>query len=155
MIKPKIDLIIAGLIECAGSRNLPDVLSELNIVIKRVSANRPILHGENARYVNINGKGAIYLSTSCPEEEERFVLAHEIGHAVLHDEEIAHYGLQKRGMKEEEEADYFAVKLLGLKAEPLEDYTIKDYASLFGVKEEAVEYIVGDEYIVNDKACNA
>ena len=147
MRKQEIDLIVAGLIECAGSRNLPDVLSELNIVIKRVPENRPILHGENARYVNINSKGTIYLSASCPEEEERYIIAHEIGHAVLHDVEIAHYGLQKRGMKEEEEADYFAVKLLDIKAEPLEGYTVKDYASLFGVKEEAVEYII------DDKAC--
>lgn len=155
MIKQEIDLIVTGLIECAGSRKLSDVLSELGIVIKRVPADRPILCGENARYIDIDGMGTIYLSTSCPEEEERFIIAHEIGHAVLHDVEIAHYGLQKRGMKEEEEADYFAVKLLDLKAEPLEGYTVKDYASLFGVKEEAVEYIVCDEYIIGDEACNA
>lgn len=142
MVKEKIDLIITGLVECAGSRELPDILSELGISVKRVPADRPILHGEYACYATKDGKETIFLSTSCPEEEERFILAHEIGHAVLHDVEIAHYGLQKRGMKEEEEADYFAVKLLGLKAEPAENYTVKDYASVFGVREEAVEYLL-------------
>lgn len=144
MRKEEIDNIVVGLVESASSRNLGDILSELNISLYRIDGNRPLLRGGYACYMESPKRDTIYLSRDCPEEMQSFVIAHEIGHAVLHDVEIAHYGLPKRGLKEEEEADYFAVKLLGLKAEPSENYTVKDYASLFGVKEEAVEYIVDD-----------
>lgn len=73
-----------------------------------------------------------------------FVIAHEIGHAVLHDIEIRHYGISKRGDKEEEEADYFALRLLDPDWDitEVEGYSSDEVATMLGVSERSVKYLV-------------
>ena len=141
MNKGYINRKLKSLIQRAGTRDLHDILSELNIQVYRVDKNRPLLRNANASYYKGKKQPRIYISRDCPDEIKPFVIAHEIGHAVLHDSEISHFGLSKKGDREEREADYFAIKLLNLKGEPEEGYTTADYAHLYGVCEDAVAYL--------------
>lgn len=144
MRKEEIDNIVVGLVESASSRNLGDILSELNISLYRIDASRPLLRGGHACYIESPKRDTIYLSRDCPEEMRSFVIAHEIGHAVLHDVEIRHYGISKRGDKEEEEADYFALRLLDPEWDPseVEGYSSDEVATMLGVSERCTKYLV-------------
>lgn len=142
MTKTEINEIVTGLIERACSRNLDDILSELEIRLYRVDSTRPILQGDYAMYIQSDRADRIYLSRDCPEEEKPFILAHEIGHAVLHSDSVRKYGIPKRGDKEEEEADYFALRLLGTDWDvtEVEGYSSEEIAKMFGVSERSVRY---------------
>lgn len=144
MRKEEIDNIVVGLVESASSRNLGDILSELNISLYRIDGSRPLLRDGYACYIESSKRYTIYLSRDCPDEIRSFVIAHEIGHAVLHDVEIRHYGISKRGDKEEEEADYFALRLLDLEWDPseVEGYSSDEVATMLGVSERCTKYLV-------------
>lgn len=143
MKKCEIDEIIVGLVEASCSRDLGDILSELNISLYRIDGSRPLLRGGYACYIESPKRDTIYLSRDCPDEMRSFVIAHEIGHAVLHDVEIRHYGISKRGDKEEEEADYFALRLLDPEWDPseVEGYSSDEVATMLGVSERSIKYL--------------
>lgn len=136
MNKKEIDFIVEGLIESVGSHNLKDIIYSLDIKLIQKD-------GITTEYIKKNSKQIIYLDSALPEEIKPFVLAHEIGHAVLHDEEIIQYSpFDIIRSKIEREADYFAFKLLGKSIDPIYDYTAEQYAMELGVSEEVVEYVV-------------
>lgn len=135
--KQEIDYIVEGLIESVGSSDLKDIISSLDI--KLITKN-----GITTQYIKRkDGKQIIYLDTSLPEEIKPFVLAHEIGHAVLHDEEIIQYSpFDIVRTKVEREADYFAFKLLCKSIDPIYNFTAEQYAKMLGVNEEVIEYMI-------------
>lgn len=135
MNRPDIDKIINKLITKAGSSDLNDIISYLNIKIKRTNI--------KSFYCQLKDKKIIYLDKSLSDDIVPFVLAHELGHAVLHKEEIYHYSpLSINKTSTEREADYFAFKILGKSIDPTLDYTISQYASLLAVSEDTIRYIV-------------
>lgn len=137
MTKQDIDLIVQGLVEVVGTNNLKDILEYLDIKL--------ITHSNTTEYVNHNGKQIIYISETIPEQLHDFVLAHEIGHAVLHDREIIQYSkLTIHKTQTEKEADYFAFKLLGKQIDPIYQYTAQQYAKLLQVNEDIIQYIIQD-----------
>ncbi len=137
MTKQDIDLIVQGLVEVVGSKNLKDILEYLDIKL--------ITHSNTTEYVNHNGKQIIYISDNIPEQLYDFILAHEIGHAVLHDREIIQYSkLTTHKTQTEKEADYFAFKLLGKQIDPIYQYTAQQYAKLLQVNEDIIQYIIQD-----------
>lgn len=74
-----------------------------------------------------------------------FALAHEIGHAVLHDFEmwiISKLNISKS--KYELEADYFAFKLLNKEIDLSYNYTAEQYAKDLCVSEKVIKYVVGE-----------
>lgn len=137
-----IDIIVLGLIEKAGGNDLRDVLAELDIKLIKVDVNRPILRGALAVYVNSTQRETIYISRDCPEETRNFVIAHEMGHAVLHSDGLIHQQFHKKDTKQEEEADYFATRVLNYSLEIIDGYTVEDYSKLLGIKESAVKYVI-------------
>lgn len=137
MTNQEIDYIVEGLIESVGSSNPKDIISALDI--KLITRD-----GITTEYINKNGKQIIYLNSSIDEGIKPFVLAHEIGHAILHDEETIQYSpFDIVKTRTEIEADYFALKLLGKSIDPLYNFTAEQYAMELGVSEEVVEYVVG------------
>lgn len=137
MTKQDIDLIVQGLVEVVGTTNLKDILEYLEIKL--------ITHSNTTEYVNHNGKQIIYISDNIPELLYDFILAHEIGHAVLHDHEIIQYSkLTTHKTQTEKEADYFAFKLLGKQIDPIYQYTSQQYAKLLQVNEDIIQYIIQD-----------
>ncbi|WP_282926926.1 ImmA/IrrE family metallo-endopeptidase [Helcococcus kunzii] len=138
MTKQEIEEIVDGLVEVVGSRNVYDVIDHLNIEVIVTSKMKTM-------FVRIEGKEYIFLSENEPPELIDFALAHEIGHAVLHDIEMWYFsklGISKS--KYELEADYFAFKLLNKEIDQSYGYTSKQYAQDLCVSEKVVKYIVGE-----------
>ena len=130
----EINDIIKEVIEKTGSTDIYDIISSLSINVKK--------HPGKTFYCQINGKKYIYLDENLSEDITPFVLAHELGHAVLHKEEIYHYSpLSITKTATEREADYFAFKILGKEIDPAYEYTISQYAQMLTVTEETIKYI--------------
>lgn len=134
MIKKEIDDTIKKLINNAGSSDLYDIISYLDITIKP--------YQDKSFYCQLNDHKYIYLDKNLVENIKPFVLAHELGHAVLHKEEIYHYSpLSINKTSTEREADYFAFRILGKSIDPTLDYTISQYASQLKVSEDTIRYL--------------
>lgn len=129
--------IADGLLEYCCSTRPRQIIKELGIklVCDHTSMDCMALFSRNKE-----GKEFIFLNPACPQELEDFVLAHEIGHAVLHDVEIINFSpLEVSKSKIEKEADLFAFYLLGLEIEEIDGFTIKNYSSLLGVNDDVIE----------------
>lgn len=138
-----IDEVISGLIEKVGNNNIYDVISELNIQLNYVEPNHIILQGNKAVYLRCGEIENIYISNEDNINIE-FIIAHEVGHALLHTDEMEmFYNPVLNKGKLEKEADYFATKLLYSNLE-IEDgiETIEQLANTIGVNEEIVKYII-------------
>lgn len=137
-----IDEIVIGLIENIGSNKLDDILSELKIHKFIVSPDNSLLQGNQAVYQRIGGFECIYIADNVLNKD--FVIAHEIGHAILHVEEMTMFynPLLNKG-KLEREADYFATRLLYSNLE-IEDgiETYKQLADKLGIKEDFIKFII-------------
>lgn len=135
MDRKVIDKKIKNLIKKAGSDDLEDIISYLGIKI--------IKESKKSFYCQIKDKKYIYLDKEAPEKLQPFILAHELGHSILHQEEISHYSpLSITKTSTEREADYFAFKILGLEIDPTYNYTINQYANLLAVSEDTIKYII-------------
>lgn len=131
--------IAKGVIDYCYTNSPKEIIKELDISLVKED-----VPGESLALFtrSPNGKEFIFLDPSCPEELENFVLAHELGHAVLHDVEIISFSpLDVPKSRLEKEADYFAFCLLGLQIERLDGYTYKDYAGIIGVNEDVLKNI--------------
>ncbi|EHR33478.1 ImmA/IrrE family metallo-endopeptidase [Helcococcus kunzii] len=136
MTKQEIDDIVNGLVEVVGSRNVYDIIDHLSI---KVIVNSKM----NTMFVRLKGKEYIFLSENEPPELIEFALAHEIGHAILHDIEMIYFSrLCISKSKYEKEADYFAFKLLNKSIDRTLNYTIEEYAKDLCVSEGVIRYII-------------
>ena len=112
MKQKEIEEIVTGIKECYYFLSLEELIEAIGISLKVVPSESPALNGSPACYIKVDDKEMIFLSDTCPREMEAQVLAHELGHAILHDVEMAHFGLLFKERKLEEEADYFGKLLL-------------------------------------------
>lgn len=85
----------------------------------------------------------IYLNADLPEHLEKFVLAHEIGHSVLHPQTCTPF-LQTTFFsvdRLEVEANKFAINLVMSDEEITEhlEYTIDEWAMYYGLPREVIE----------------
>jgi Zn-dependent peptidase ImmA (M78 family) len=88
----------------------------------------------------------VYLRDDLPCQYEKFVLCHELGHAILHTEiPSAAYNnkLIVKG-KLEKQADYFAIKLLDIKLDNVgyEGLTTEQIAKELCIAEESLNYVL-------------
>ena len=101
-------------------------------------------------YINIKRNKYIVIKSNLPEDEMRIVLAHEIGHAVLHSSKEVHFlrenTLFPKG-RHENEANKFAAELLidlnSIDQCYLEDFNTEQLASYLMVPQELVELKFG------------
>lgn len=143
-----IDKYIDGVIEHTGSNDIFDIYKTLRIEIKRVDKKDPMLHGNEAVYIrNFLDLELVFISDSLPFRYEKFILAHELAHALLHiDQAQAAYN-NKLIVKNkfELQADYFAFKLLDITID--KDYydgcTFEQVAKSLCVGEAMLEYQFG------------
>ena len=143
----EIDLVLSGLIESAGSRDLRDVLAHLGITVKRVAPSHPLLQGADAIYMKSTAFERVYISETLPDELYSFTVAHEIGHAILHGgSELDHTTHLYKVCHKEEDAHYFAVRLLNLSIDRAyyDGYTDNQIAGFYGIQEDAVRYLAID-----------
>lgn len=140
-----IDEYVEGIIEYCNSRDIFEILSALGIEIFKVHMEDALLQGNEAMYIrsyfNIE---VVFIRDDLPFNYEKFILAHELGHAILHIEvSAAAYNnkLINKG-KLERQADYFALKLLDITIDKdyYEGFTIEQIAHELCVTETSLEY---------------
>lgn len=130
----------------------------VNNLVKKYKTNDPI---ELAGYLNINilfeelgtingyyntvfRSKFIHINSSLEEYKQKFTIAHELGHAILHPKANTPF-LRENTLfsidKLEKEANLFAVNLI-ISDDDLEEYkefTINQLSSVFGIHEKLIE----------------
>ena len=142
-----IDIHVDGVIDYCYSRDIFEIYNSLNIDIVRTSKDSFILQGNEAIYIrNYFDMEIVFIRDNLPYKYEKFLLAHELGHAVLHTEiaEAAFNNQLTNKGKLEHQADYFAIKLLGVKVDGVrcEGLSIDEVANDLCVSEDSLEYVV-------------
>lgn len=132
--------IVESLVRKFGSRNPFKIAEELGIIIIRTP-----LTGIRGFYQYIKRCRIIYLDSGLDEYTERFVCAHELGHAILHRNHNRIFldtCTSLTSSRYELEADRFAVDLL-YDDDDLREYLehpIQAAADLMGVNANLAEY---------------
>lgn len=113
--------IILGLTEMYGTNDVYDLLDCLNIIIIKLDKENILLnHNDAFYYRNYFGNEVIFIRNDLPLNYEKFVLAHELSHAIIHiNAETAAFSLVNSG-KLEQQANYFAFKLSNIKFDEIE-----------------------------------
>ena len=141
-----IDECVYGLTEYYGTNNIYELYAYLLIDIVKLPKENIILRDKEAMYYrDYQGREVVYIREGLVDQYEKFILSHELGHALLHTDILqAAYsqGLLNKG-KLEKEAHYFAVKLLDISIDPVEcvGLTTEQIAGAMYVVEECLEYI--------------
>lgn len=96
-------------------------------------------------YKYINRNKTIFLNENLSEYEQRFVLAHEIGHAIMHTKSSCFFSnTLNNKLKIEYQANIFAAELLidlkDIYELYLEGYSIKQLAAYYNVPVELIEF---------------
>jgi len=103
--------IVAGLVEHSGTSDIYTICDFLNIeIIKKTNIN------SKSYYVRDSfGSEIIYLKPGLNPKKEKAIIAHELGHAILHTDLSTAFFAGNRlanKCKIEKQADYFAATLL-------------------------------------------
>lgn len=119
-----IDLIVIGLVEQYGTRDVYELCDALGIEIRIVSFDNPLLRNcESHYYRNFNGQEIIFISNSIKYKTEKdFILKHELGHAVCNAEILYAAYSNKNIGKIEKQANYFAMQLSNLELDDIGMY---------------------------------
>lgn len=141
-----IDEIIEGLLEEVGSNDINDILDYLGIVTIKDNSKNVLLSNSDAFYIrNIDGVETILIRDNLPAIFEKYVLAHELGHAILHvDIMDAAYSKFTIKNKLEKEADYFAIRILNITLDKteLEGLTKQQIAGLLQIKVDSLDFFI-------------
>jgi len=138
-----IDECIVEIIERSNSNDIFDIYSTFNINIIKANKDNLILKGNEALYIrNYFDTEVVFIRDDLHFQYEKFILAHELGHALLHtDIYVATFNkdlLNKS--KLERQANYFALKLLNIELDSTEyeGYTIEQIAKALCISEESL-----------------
>lgn len=140
-----IDNYVEGIEEYCSSRDPAEICRSLDIEICHIDQNSFLLRNTEAIYIrSYLGQEIIFISNDLPYPYEKYVLAHELGHAILHpDIDTAAYSnkLLNKG-KLERQANYFATKLLDIRISSFtfEGYSSEEIAKELYVAETSIEF---------------
>lgn len=141
-MRGSINKLIKKLIRKYKTTNPYDLASCLNVLIFEVELKNTL-----GMYRYINKTRTIFINSNLSDEVKRFVLAHELGHAILHTKENCFYLRYNTFIKTstyEVEANKFAAELLiddkEFKSNIEKGFTAGQLASYFEVPKELIEY---------------
>lgn len=142
-----IDEYIDGVIDHCYSNDIFEIYDIFNIDIKHVEKDNYILQGNEALYIrNYIDMEIVFIRDDLPYQYEKFILCHELGHAILHTEisEAAYNRKLINKGKLEKQANYFAIKLLDVKIDEVfcEGLSTDEVAKDLYIAEESLDYIV-------------
>lgn len=129
---------INSLIEKTGTNNPFEIAEQLGVVVRYDP-----LGQIQGYYLKAGGIRVVVINSDLPEQLRRFILAHELGHIILHPYSTV-FAMRHTLLvtdKQEVEADRFAIHLL-LTDEMLEanaHYTVDQWAGLFGLPREIIQ----------------
>lgn len=139
-----IDEYVNGTIDYCNSRDVYEIYSILNIEIIETNKNNYLLQENEALYVrSYFDKEIVFIRDDLDYRYKKFVLAHELGHAILHTElYMAAFNkkLLNKG-KLEKQASYFALSLLNVQIDCIDfmGYTIRQIAKVLCVSENSLK----------------
>lgn len=142
-----IDEYVDGVIDYCYTNDVIEIYNTLNITIIDVDKDYSLLQGSDAMYIrNYLGAEVVFIRDDLPYQYRKFVLAHELGHAILH-VEIAKAAYSNKLIikgKLERQADYFACKLLNIEVDEVSHYglTIEQISRHLYIPEGNLEYII-------------
>ncbi|MDR7856344.1 MAG: ImmA/IrrE family metallo-endopeptidase [Tissierella sp.] len=141
-----IDEYVDGVIDYCYSRDIFEIYNTLDISIKRLDKDDLLLRGNEALYIrNYFGLEVVFIKNNLPYKYEKFVLSHELGHALLHIEiaQAAYNSKLINKGKLEKQADYFALKLLDIEINNVnyEGLTTDQIAKKFYITEKSLGYV--------------
>ena len=118
----------------------------MDIPIQEVREDSFILQGNEAIYVrDFFDTEIVFIKENLPFKFKKYILAHELGHAILHTEvfSAAYNKSSTNKGKLERQADYFAFKLLDVEIDSVgyQGFTKAQIASALYIKEELLEYV--------------
>lgn len=131
---------VSQLVRKYQTRDPFEMIKGMNVILVHYP-----LEGVRGFYQYFQRNNIIYLDERLSETEQRFVLAHELGHMFLHKKANAIFmdtRTQFNTNKFEKEANTFAIELLVPDAEIAEnpDLTIGQLARMTGYSEELLKY---------------
>ncbi|ARE89099.1 Metallopeptidase ImmA [Clostridium formicaceticum] len=140
-----IDEVVTGLLDLYATKDVYELYEALEISIVYLEEDSILLQGHDALYNrNYLDREVVFLRGGLSLEYERFILAHELGHALLHTHLVSNTFHSLTNLdKLEKQASYFAVRLLDVKLDSiaLEGFTIEQIASTLELPMECLEII--------------
>ncbi len=143
-----IDDIIGGLYEYYNTNNIYELCDILNIQIKRIDSNNILLRGNDSIYIrDYFNCEVIFIRNDLNMESEKFILFHELGHALLHTD-IFKAAFNRNFInknKLEKQANYFAFKMLNVEFDEIEldGMSLEQISKCIGVPYESLSQLVG------------
>lgn len=152
-----IDEVITGVKDIHCTDNIYELYNALEIFIRYLDKDNILLKGNDAIYHrSYLNQEIIFIRNDLHHKYEEFILAHELGHALLHTcLKTSEFNPLVNKSKLEKQANYFAVKILDIELDSiaLEGFTIDQIASTLElpieyvatVREIETEYMMGFE----------
>ena len=143
-----IDEYVNGTIDYCNSEDIYEIYDILNIEIIKINKDNYLLQENEALYIrSYFDKEVVFIGDDLDYRYQKFILAHELGHAILHTElYIAAFNkkLLNKG-KLEKQASYFALNLLNIKIDCADfmGYTAEQIAKVLYISEDSLKCIYG------------
>lgn len=139
LLQKDIKKIVAHYVKKFNTSNPFRIAKELNIIVKIDD-----LGDYSGCYTYIKRHKCIFINNNLNEHEQLLVMAHELGHAILHSRTNCYFIRNKTYLlcsRIEKEANCFAVNML-INDDDLEEYreqTIPQLSCIFGINEELIK----------------
>lgn len=148
-----IDNCVLGLFDFYNIKDIHELYSDLDIIIKKLDKNNILLKGNEAYYCrNYFGNEIVFIRNDLNIDYERFILSHELGHAILHPNvmTVAYTNTLINRDKLEIQADYFAINLLGINpySYKYKNLTIEQIASSLNLPLHCLKIFENEEMIL-------
>ena len=140
-----IDNIVLGLIDEYNTNDIYELCFYLNIKLVKLDPSNILLRTKDAYYYrDFNDKEVIFIRNDLILSLERFILAHELGHALCHTELLCVGFTFSNKHKLEKQANYFAFKLAKINFDEVELYemTLEQICCLLELPYNAVNQLV-------------
>ena len=117
-----IDDIVGDMITKYNTNNIYELYNFQNIEIKRLDPMNTLLQDNDSLYIReFFGNEIVFIRNDIPIELEKFILSHELAHALLHtDIFMAAFNTNTNNDKLEKQANYFALKLINCTFDEIE-----------------------------------
>ncbi|CUU47299.1 ImmA/IrrE family metallo-endopeptidase [Clostridium beijerinckii] len=133
-----IDNIILGIKDNDNYTNVYELYDYLEIEIVKLMPTNILLRGNDSFYYrDLNDKEIVFIRNDLNDTMEKFILLHELAHALLHTH-IYEAAFNKNFInkdKIEKQANYFAFKMLNINLDKieLEGMTIEQISTYIGI----------------------
>lgn len=138
-----IDTVIMGINEACCTNDVYEICNIMGIIIEKVESTSILLKHNDSLYVrDFYNREIIFIKNNLDEHLEKFILLHELGHALIHTE-LQQAAFNRNFIntdKLEKQANYFAFKMMNVEFDEveLEGFTLEQICRSIGVPYEPI-----------------